>query len=352
MMPHAVPTRDEVVADLRQVRVLGLVRLRTAVVPALAALASSRVGGSSPADLEEMLRQAVALLDSVRLRSAAEHTFGLLPGDRDKAAQDRRKAAARSYSVGVDRFRKHYEPIVLDQVAEVIALWPDVLTDTGVAEWLASPVVLRVRVDAAVHLVQVHCTSIDLIRGVDIVVNPTNTYMELAGVYKKSVAATLRWAGAPKDAEEGILVDSVADALREWRVTHGVTGQVVPGTVAGTSVDPAAELAYRRIYHAAIAQPRVGTNEYHVALSVLERAVRNVFALARAERDRHVPSLSSICFPLLGAGRGGLDPAQSFLRIWQTVQEELRGDGDWQIHFAAVHPREADLIKRGLSSAA
>jgi O-acetyl-ADP-ribose deacetylase (regulator of RNase III) len=79
----------------------------------------------------------------------------------------------------------------------------------------------------------------------------------------------------------------------------------------------------RRIYHAAIATPVAGTNYYDVEPASVATAVRNALALARAEQALFEPALSSIAFPLFGAGRGALDPAVSFAWLWTALERDI-----------------------------
>jgi hypothetical protein len=119
-----VPTLDEIVAELRTLRERGLVRLRHTDLPNLGR-AAARTGlvavvGGGPGAVEAMVRTAVENLGGDGLGRAATATFGLARGERDMAAQDRRRRAALVYGVSVERFRKHHERIVLEQVAEEV----------------------------------------------------------------------------------------------------------------------------------------------------------------------------------------------------------------------------------------
>jgi len=127
---------------------------------------------------------------------------------------------------------------------------------------------------------------------------------------------------------------------------------VSAGTVAATSAGVLAGQGIRRIYHAAVASPRPGTNEYDVEPTSISQAVHATFAAARAERDQFRPRLTSLGFPLLGAGRGGLPPAVSFTWIWAAVEREMRADGSWQIHFITHQRSAANAIVAGLTGAA
>lgn len=369
--PADPPPHEAIAEDLARVRSSGLVRLRHASVPSLrqsAGLAGYPVDAEgTPAAVEAMLRRAVARLGGGRLEEAAGYTYGLVQGTRDWPAADRRKKSAEVYRVSVDRFRKHYERIVHGQTAEAVigliqesarsgAVTPDPEPPVVAgADWETVTRPLSFRQGGVSIPISVHCTSVDLLRDVDVVVCPLNTYLELASTYKTSVAACLRWAGAQRSPTGEIVVDGVSNELDRWRAQHARPGlAVAPGTVVPTAVDPAGDLRFRRIYHAAVASPRAGTNDYHVDPAAIARAVHHVFSIAREERDAFIPPLASLGFPLLGAGRGGLAPRTSFAWIWEAVLAECLAEPSWQIHFVTIGRPEADLILetlRGLGAA-
>jgi hypothetical protein len=126
---------------------------------------------------------------------------------------------------------------------------------------------------------------------------------------------------------------------------------VAAGTVAAGTPGQMANQRIRRIYHAAITVPIPGTNHYDVEPAAIASSVRNVFGLARAERHLFEPALSSLAFPLLGAGRGGLAPATSFTWLWTALEREVRQDGSWEIHFVTRRRSLADLIVAKLAEA-
>lgn len=110
----------DIVADLRLLRERGLVRIRHTELTALrraVSLSPSALAegpdGSGPRAIEALLRAAVANLGGGQLAAAAEHTFGLNRGGRDRPAQDRRQRAAQEYSVSQERFRKYHERVVI-----------------------------------------------------------------------------------------------------------------------------------------------------------------------------------------------------------------------------------------------
>lgn len=348
-IPNIPPSVGEIVTDLRLLRERGLVRLRHTELLALraAALTTAREAVTGPRAIEALLRAAVSSLGDGPLSAAAAYTFGLDNGARDRPAQDRRRRAAQVYGVSVERFRKYHERIVVEQVAEAIL---EVSRPARTPAPAAAPELtdaIRVEYSAAgVRFpVVVHIEPVELLREVDVVVAPSNTYLEAPQPYKASVSAALRRAAAERGLDGAVTGELVLDELRSWLADHGRPGLPVrPGTIAPTSAGALARQGIRRIYHAAIASPRPGTNDYDVEPASLTRAVHAAFTTARAERDDFEPPLRSLGFPLLGAGRGDIGAVTSFTWMWAAIEREMREDGSWLIHFITRRRATADVI--------
>lgn len=382
-LPEADPRHQDhlpaadIVTELRLLRERGLVRIRHTELPVLrlAAVRCPAVapGSVGPRAIEALLRAAVGNLGGGELAVAASHTFGLNPGWRDRPAQDRRRRAAQQYGVSVERFRKYHERVVIEQVAEEIlelcqsaAVSPlaggDPVADAGPARRdSAGSGTARAELAAELRLeggdgdirfpVVVHVEPVELMRDVDVVVAPSNIYLEVPPAYKVSVSASLRRAAALRSADGAIAADPVADELRDWICVHGRSGvPVTAGTVAPTSAGELARQGIRRIYHAAITMPRPGTNDYDVDPTAIARAVHGVFTIARSERDLFQPPLRSLGFPLLGAGRGGMIPETSFSWLWAAVLREMRVGDAWEIHFITRRRATAELVLTGMAA--
>jgi O-acetyl-ADP-ribose deacetylase (regulator of RNase III) len=393
---------EELTAELRLLRKSGLVELRRLRLRAL---------GDNPAHIESSLRAAVAAMGPGTLAEAAAYTFGLAQGTRDWPAQDRRKRAAEVYGVSIERFRKQQERIVVEQVAEqLLALGadrvepdraereagpgtgpqapethlgigpPTHVQPTGVAP-SASPAAdgpvpggrgaaggLRIGDEFVLEYpvakdsagraarVTVHVLPIELVRNVDVLVGTSNVYFEVSRIFSNTVSASLRRAAARSDAAGRITDDVVQRELAAWVAARGGAGTAVPpGTVAATQPGSLAEQGVRRLYHAAIAIPTGSDEHYFVDASAVTRAVRGVFAVAARERDAFDPPLSSVCLPLFGAGRGGLELDQAISILWLAVAETLCRNPHWSVHFAVRRPEAAQrlmdyLTTRGTSS--
>lgn len=337
-----------VLREVKMVRVEGLVRIRDLDLPLLrraAAPHSGSVADAWPVEVENLLRTAVTRLGGGCLRTAAEFTLGLAPGMRDRPAADRRKLAARAYSVSVERFRKSQEEMVLAQVAEQVC-W---LAGTGARRTqgagpaLLAPHLQHRTLRVGPVAVTLHVHPVELLRNVDVIVSPTNTHLALPGMFKASVPAALRRAGAVRDARGDVTADPVHEELVRWRRENDVSGRpVLPGTVAPTGPGALAARGVRRIYHAAVTVPRPGTNDYDVTPQDVAGAAARALALMDEERDALAPPLRSICFPLLGAGRGGLPPGSSVSALWSALSADSVRDRE--LHLVVRRPLLAELI--------
>lgn len=343
--PPGPPDHASIVRDLKAVRRAGLVRLRGL---GLTTLEGAAAAWAPDGTVEALLRRAVADLDEGSLRTAAEYTLGLAQGTRDWPGSSRRVRAAEVYGVSVERFRKDQELMVLGQVAERIGELTGTGTRSGEGGWDAvTHRVVEVPVGARTVPLTLHVHPVDLLRDVDVVVSPTNTYFALPEPYKSSVSASLRRAGAVRGVTGEVLDDAVHDELRKWTALHGTSGRPVPpGTIAATGSGALAAQGVRRIYHAAITMPRPGTNDYDVLPSDVTRATARALALLAAESGDHTPPLRSICFPLLGSGRGGLPYATSVGALWAALEADLARGADWDVHVVVRSPAAAALLAR------
>ncbi|MCF6523835.1 hypothetical protein [Streptomyces sp. JJ36] len=344
-----------VLGEVKAIRREGLLRLRDLRVPLLRHAAVSVPGAltdSWPIEVEQLLRAAVSSLGGDDLRSAAEHSLGLASGTRDRPAAERRRRAARVYGVSVERFRKFQEEMVLAQVAEQVC-W---IAGAGGGERhragggnvpLPAPHLqhrlLAVPAGAGRSVpLTLHVHPVELLRGVDIVVSPTNTHLALPEMYKASVSASLRRAGAVRDAAGAVVGDPVHDELVAWRRAHGVLYRSVPaGTVVPTGSGALRERGIRRIYHAAVAVPRVGTNDYDVLSRDVAVAASRALDLLAEEHALLSPPPRSVCFTVLGAGRGRLSAEESVSAVWPAMAAAA---GSRDFHLVVRRPLVADAV--------
>ncbi|GAA1507906.1 hypothetical protein GCM10009677_45780 [Sphaerisporangium rubeum] len=350
----AVPNLGEVMAEIRLVRERGLLRLGQVRLPALAsavtALGLPAAEGLLAPSIIRMLEQVLERLGGGTLGEATAYTLGLVPGTRDWPAQTRRQRAADVYGLSVERFRKDRERLILGHVAEtILALCAEAAAGGRDVPAVGRARRLVVRAGDADVTITVHRAPVETLRGMDVLVSSENIYLEMAKTYRSSLSATLRNAAARR-AVTGEMVDDVLQReLREWLRAHGREGMpVTPGTVVATSPGELARQGVRRVYHAATAVPRPGTDGYTVDPAAVLRAVRSVFAMARAERDRFGPPLRSLCFPVFGAGRGGLPPETGLAYLWAALEPELSVPGPWDVHLMTRKERTAAAVVTGL----
>ncbi|WP_326612350.1 macro domain-containing protein [Streptomyces scopuliridis] len=381
LMP--VPDHASILEEIKTVRRGGIVRLRRLEVPSLARIAFALAPAdarpaavpaqSQSQSVEWLLRLAVSRLGGGTLQEAAEYTLGLTPGTRDWPGADRRRRAAELYGVSIERFRKEQEAVVLDQVAEQVgrlaraalaerhpAAGRDAAAGDAAHDDPADPAdpavsarthrLLTVPAHGRTVPVTLHVHPVDLLRDVDVVVSPVNTYLALPEAYKSSVAASLRRAGALRGLTGEVLGDPIHDELRDWATARGTSGRpVLPGTVAVTGSGALAGQGVRRVYHAAVAVPRAGTNDYDVLPADVTRAVAHALELLAEEHERFDPPLRSVCFPLLGSGRGGLPYEESVRAVWAAVDAELARGAGWDIHLIVRGLAPAGLVVRMLT---
>jgi O-acetyl-ADP-ribose deacetylase (regulator of RNase III) len=351
-IPHA-----DLVVELRLVRERGLLRLRGAALPALtaatAALRLSATEGLTSSSVAALLDQVIISLGEGTLATATAYTFGLASGTRDWPAQDRRRRSAEVYGVTPERFRKHQERLIVEHVAEeILRLCLLGAKRDGEDGPPALSVGARRRLVLTLPAGEGHVTvcrmPVQALRNVDILVSSENIYLEMSKIFKSSLSASLRSAAALRNEVGELLDDVLQRELHAWVRAHGREGlSVAPGTVVPTSSGELAALGVRRVYHAATAIPKTHTNDYDVEPTGVLHAVRNVFRLARQERALFSPPLASICFPLFGAGRGGLEPEISFAYLWPGLEPEICRD--WDIHLLTRSAAGCTAVLRGLN---
>lgn len=192
---------------------------------------------------------------------------------------------------------------------------------------------------------------IDQVRGIDVVVSSENIYLEMAKPFKPSTSGRLRRAAAIKSPSGEIIDDCTFKELADWMKRNGRHGlPVIPGTVVPTTSGEMINSGIKRIYHAAVVTPELGTGRYTVDSSSISACVHNILRLARKEREEIDGSIRSICIPLLGCGRAGLDPRVSIDRIWAALVSEIGEDEDWAIHFSTWWRAETAILESFLAS--
>jgi O-acetyl-ADP-ribose deacetylase (regulator of RNase III) len=194
-----------------------------------------------------------------------------------------------------------------------------------------------------------HYGAIEVLEDIDILVSSENTYLQMSQMFKPSTSGRLRYAVALKDDLGRVLQDITQDELFQWmRDRNGYGAKVAAGTVVPTSAGSLESRGVRRIYHAAVVQPEDGSGTYHVNRQTVTKVVANSFRAIAAENQTLATPLRSICFPLLGAGRGGLDNKISLEALYSAIVDELKGSEDlsapWTIHIICWRKRDSDMV--------
>ncbi|GKQ36917.1 hypothetical protein ALMP_34570 [Streptomyces sp. A012304] len=361
MNPDGLPDRADLVQELRALRRGGLPALQTLVPEGLRAVAlhaGYAVGEDDLADgAERLIRAAAERLGTDDLIGRAAHcTFGLLPGRRGAPASDRRRAAAQVYGVSDERFRHSQEKQVVEQLAGAVlaeAREPGARSRRTAVPGrrpARTPEPLPAHVPhtglpgrAGSHPVTVHISPMELLRDIDVLVSSENVHLEMSKSFRPTVSGSLRRAAVVGCSPEGPVTDVLAEELAAWvRARPGVL-PLKPGTVVPTGPGALADRGVRRVYHAALAVP--DGRGYRVDPQSIATAVAACFARARRERADGLPGLRSLCFPLLGAGRGGLERRTSAEWLIWSIEDALTADPDWTVHVVTRYPEVARLFE-------
>ena len=347
------PSHQSLVEDLRVLRERGLTRLRLLTLPALrrAVDVIDAEDGGSPGGIEAVVRAAAERLETGKLAEATAYTLGLAPGTRDWAAQDRRHRSAEIYGVTAGHFRKGQERVVLEQLAEqIILLCREHSSPASPSSPVLSPSTTVSLPGRGLPPVTVCVGPIELLTGVDILVSSENGYFEMSKTFGASVSAAIRRAGARRTPSGEIVDDVIQRELSAWVSRNARPGlAVAPGTVADTPPGSLAANGVRRIYHAAVAGIRADGSGYEIRPEAIPMAVHNVFRLAERQRAEYTPPLSSMSFPLFGAGRGGLSPAVSAGHLWRSLINELTVAPDWSVRVITNNTEDAAALLAVLS---
>jgi len=278
---------------------------------------------------------------------------GVLPGDHFTIIEPQgdKSLLVTTVTAGLIQSLKELKPRVSDWRAKAeqdLLMTQDVVHERRTFQPIDIPIVgtpvpLRVVVEAG---------GMDQLANIDIVVSSENVYFEMAKPFKPSTSGRLRSGAAVKNAVGEIIDDVMFNELNSWLRSHGRHGlRVAPGTVAPTGPGELVKRGIRRVYHAAIVVPKPGTNEYDVPSDAIPLAVKNVFALARSERQTR-GNLRTIAIPLFGAGRGGMNPDESFATIWTNLCQEHAIDPSWEVHLCTWKVHETQIVLERLQQLA
>jgi hypothetical protein len=209
---------------------------------------------------------------------------------------------------------------------------------------------------AGIIEVIIHAGPIDELTNIDVIVASENTHFDLARPFKPSTSGRLRKTAGAKDDKGNITKDIVLEELEQWRKNENNGNKVVPdGIVVPTSSGEMKKSGVERIYHAAIAEPIPGVHGYTTSAEIVEVASLNTIALLSDEQDKGIiPKPCSLCLPLFGAGRGKMDPIESFLAIISGISAGIKEFKPQlkTLHFITLEKKETvaliKALKKGL----
>jgi O-acetyl-ADP-ribose deacetylase (regulator of RNase III) len=190
------------------------------------------------------------------------------------------------------------------------------------------------------------------VESVDIWVNSENTNMQMARYYEGSVSGMIRYYGAER--EDGGAVRVGIDGKPKDPIAEELSAQVKQPSVMAASVyvTNAGELLHsngvKKIFHVASVEGRIlpgTTRGDYKQVPNIEDCVRK--ALERADSVEFATApLTSIVFPLLGAGRGKgevEETAKKLIPEAVTYLERAKGTRIKRVYFMALTASHKDL---------
>lgn len=195
--------------------------------------------------------------------------------------------------------------------------------------------------------------DISRIAGVDVWVNPENTDMEMARFHDPTISGTIRYLGASwrrgyGDSDDKVFRSLLEEVSRKWGVERPVPDGAVfladSGRLKRTN-------GVRKIAHVACMEPAdssVPGRGYELVDDV-RACVINVLAAIDAANHRGA-KLSSVLFPLFGAGANEADPrATARIMVNAAADYAKRRQGALQrILFLAFNARDEKFFSEAL----
>jgi O-acetyl-ADP-ribose deacetylase (regulator of RNase III) len=178
------------------------------------------------------------------------------------------------------------------------------------------------------------------VKGFDIWTNSENTNMRMAGIYERSISATIRYLGSEVDKFGDPVEDTIMEELRK---AMGERSTVDPHTVLVTNAGRLAEThGVKCILHVAAStrQRRDKSHPVHDIENCVLEALKTANNLGITKRG-----IRSILLPLFGTGRGKDDLVETVGGLIETAIEYLRKEQKVsipEVYFLAWS--EADLM--------
>jgi O-acetyl-ADP-ribose deacetylase (regulator of RNase III) len=182
------------------------------------------------------------------------------------------------------------------------------------------------------------------VRNIDVWVNSENTNMQMARFYESSISGIIRYSGAIQDTVGYVSDDLIANELKrlmrsESHVQAGTVLVTGPGALAQSN-------DVKKIFHVAAVQGEVGYG--YKPVTDIARCVKNCLDKANSNEFKGF-GLSSILFPLMGAGRARGDLGETAQKLIQAAikyQENTSDSTVQEVYFLAWTSAELEICHR------
>ncbi len=212
------------------------------------------------------------------------------------------------------------------------------------------------RIPGSQRIVGYKTGSMLAVKDVDVWVNPTDTDMQLDpfSFSGKTVSAAIRMYGAERHEDsDRIKEDTIGKALRAQLRERGF---VEPATVVDTVPGALAKRNnVKRLFHVAVAAGQIG-ERILIRPETLDTCVDRVLALVERNNGSRWtgPVYTSVLFPILGTGQGGLFNRDVVPRLVRRAIHFLKENpeaGLTRIFFSGYTVSDKELLERELAAA-
>lgn len=152
----------------------------------------------------------------------------------------------------------------------------------------------------------IYTGDVRYVKDVDVIVNSENTEMSPARIYDTAMSGTLRYLDAEVGTDGYVIRDCMFENLQEEIKRKRARLPVRAGVVFVTPTTRLAERGVKYLFHAAVVKGEIGAG-YQPVTEQLGVGVQNCYQQF-SELTRRGESISTLLFPLLGAGSAKLSP--------------------------------------------
>ena len=198
------------------------------------------------------------------------------------------------------------------------------------------------------------CGDIGLVKGIDIWVNSENTNMQMDRLFGDSMSARIRTLGARFE-NLSLIEDTIQVALLS---SLGIGSEIEPGNTLDTTAG-ALEHSHKvqRLLHVSSVkaqETRDGQRRVTTDITTVHKCLQSALARCRRMHSAWLPrrSMSSIVFPIIGAGQAGLKAEEVVNAMVPMIVDHMRTAADCplkQIYLLAYSPLEIEICDRILS---